>query len=311
MEEMKSAVTKKFKGAILLLSLVFLGAWAVAAPARDLSPAEESSLFSFSDLGAVDLSPKTVTVEVYAAPDPELADCRRALPLAWEQVQQFYARLGVNLVQAPAAPEPGPLAPGQRLRIELLPDKQWLNRSFKAFDVAPPFRLRFLQVCKNKCAFAHLPLSVVHISFKRFQDAEPDQDCREVGPNRNWLANLLIHELGHLMGLYHVNEFTNDPVATGATDAAVTNFMGPDIAFKPRLGFVEFQRRLIHSYLGGGKVFQQYQQVNFDPLRYLELVKQYNGFKEPAPAKASKMAQRVKKKKIKTFDGSDNEEDDD
>jgi hypothetical protein len=288
---MKIAITKKITGASLILSLVFLGALAAGVPARDLSPGDEAALFSLADLGPVDLSPKTVTVEVYAAPDPELADCRRALPLAWEQVQQFYRRMGVNLVQAPAAPEPGPLAPGKRLRLELLPDKLWLARSFKAFEVEPPFRLRFLQVCKNKCAFAHLPLSVIHISFKRYQDAEPDSESREPGPNRNWLANLLIHELGHLMGLYHVNEFTNDPIACGAMDASLPNFMSQDIAFKSRLGVEEFQKRFLHSYLGGGKVFQQYQQVDFDPLRYLELVKKYNGFREPLPAKAARIAQ--------------------
>ena len=47
------------------------------------------------------------------------------------------------------------------------------------------------------------------------------------------------------------------------------NFMSHDIAFKSSLGFVDFQKRLIHSYLGGGRVFQQYQQVNFDALSYL------------------------------------------
>jgi hypothetical protein len=37
----------------------------------------------------------------------------------------------------------------------------------------------------------------------------------------------------------------------------------------------------VHSYLSGGKVFQQYRYVNFDPLRYLELVKLHNNYQEP------------------------------
>ena len=101
---------------------------------------------------------------------PELADCRRMLAQVWEQVRQFYARMGVNLVEVSGQAQPGPLAPAKRLRIELLPDRQWLNQSFKAFDVAPPFQLRFLQVCLDKCAFAHLQLSTIHVSFKRFQE---------------------------------------------------------------------------------------------------------------------------------------------
>ena len=54
------------------------------------------------------------------------------------------------------------------------------------------------------------------------------------------------------------------------------------------LGFVDFQKRLIHSYLGGGRASKQYQQVNFDALNYLEMVKRYNGYKESPPVKTAK-----------------------
>lgn len=299
-------------GAVAVLILVLgLGPPAKGGEARQLTSREEAALFSLTDLGPVDLSPKTVTVEVYVSPAAELLECRRMLAQVWDQVQRFYAPMGVNLVSVPGNPGPGLLAPAQRLRIELLADKEWLNKSYKAFDVAPPFRLRFLQVCRDKCAFAHLPLSVVHISFKRFKDAEFSSDPRKAELNRHWLANLLIHELGHLLGLYHFHEFTDDPVATAPRERRVPNFMGHRIAFKPALGFVEVQRRLIHSYLGRGKVYEQYRQVNFDPLRYLELVKLHNGFHEPLP-KVAKMAQKVKQKgKNKTFDGDDDEDDDD
>jgi len=96
-------------GVALVLVLV-LGS-AAMVPARSLDSREEAALFSLGDLGPVDLSPKTVTVEVYVAPEAELADCRRMLALVWEQVAQFYARMGVNLVQAPGQAQSGALAP--------------------------------------------------------------------------------------------------------------------------------------------------------------------------------------------------------
>jgi hypothetical protein len=179
--------------------------------------------------------------------------------------------------------------------------------------VAPPFQLRFLQVCLDKCAFAHLQLSTIHVSFKRFKKAEFSTDPKDAGLNRHWLANLLIHELGHLLGLYHSFEFTNDPVALEAKAAKGPNFMSHDIAFKSTLGFVDFQKRLIHSYLSGGRVFQQYRQADFDALKYLELVKRYNNFQEPPPTKfpkPAKMSYRVKSDKIKTFDDDDDDDDD-
>jgi hypothetical protein len=299
---------------ILVLVLLLVGAlWGTMAQARSLDSREEAALFSLGDLGLVDLSPKTVIVELYVAPDEELAECRRMLALVWEQVRQFYARMNVNLVEAPGQAQPGPLAPAKRLRIELLTDRQWLNQSFKAFDVAPPFQLRFLQVCLDKCAFAHLQLSTIHVSFKRFKKAEFSTNPKDAGLNRHWLANLLIHELGHLLGLYHSFEFTNDPVAIEAKAAKTPNFMSHDIVFKSTLGFVDFQKRLIHSYLGGGRVFQQHQQVNFDPLNYLDLVKRYNGYQESPPvktAKAAKISLRVKPDRIKTFDDDDEDDED-
>jgi hypothetical protein len=308
---MRSVKTKYIWGVALVLGLALLG---TLAQARSLDSREEAALFSLSDLGPVDLSSKTVTVEVYVAPDGELADCRRMLAQVWEQVRQFYARMDVNLVEVSGTAQPGPLAPAKYLRIELLPDRQWLNKSFKAFEVAPPFQLRFLQVCLDKCAFAHLQLSTIHVSFKRFRKAEFSADSKDAGLNRHWLANLLIHELGHLLGLYHSFEFTNDPVAIEAGATQTPNFMSHDIAFKSTLGFVEFQKRLIHSYLGGGRVFQQHQQVNFDPLNYLDLVKRYNDFQESPPiktGKAGKMSYRIKSDKIKTFDDDDEDDEDD
>ncbi len=293
-------------GAVLLVMLI-LGLAGVSGAAGPLNQPQEKALFSMADLGAVDLSTKTVTVEIFVSPDSELNACRRMLPLAWERVQQFYAHLGVNLVQAPGQADPGALAPAQRLRIEFLPHKEWLNRSFKAFNVAPPFRLRFLQVCRDKCAFAHLPLSTIHISFRRFEETELKPGKAQ--QNRDWLANLMIHELGHLLGLYHAHEFANDQIPE-FLPGRTPNFMSQKIAFKSRLGFVDLQKRMIHSFLSKGKVFQQYQYVEFDPLRYLELLKTHNGYREPV--KGGKMAQRVKKSgNPRTFDDDDVDDEED
>ncbi len=283
---MKFIGARQFCGAGLIALLALVLPLAAAVPAWSLQETsqEEAALFSYRDLGAVDLSPKKLEVEVYVSPSPELAACRRMLSLVEDQVQQFYARLGVNLVYCPAGPKPGALAPAQRLRVELLSDREWLDASSKAFAVAPPLRLRFLQVCLGKCAFAHLPLSVTQISFKRYAEAQPGGDPGDGSLNRNWLANLLCHELGHLMGLYHPEEFVNGPIPVRLPDRDRTaNFMSQEIAFKKAVGFVEFQRLLVHSYLGKGKVYQQYQYVNFDPMRCLELVKLYNGYREPLP----------------------------
>ncbi len=291
---------------MLFLTLVSSG-----AAARQLPPQEEAALFSLADLGPVDFSPKTVQVEIFISPDPDLYPCRLMLPGVWAGVQDFYRRLGVNLEKIEGLDEPGPLAPAAYLRVELLNHKAWLARSFKAFDVQPPFRLRFLQVCKDKCAFAHLPLSVVHVSFKTFQEMEFSTKPGDEPLNQKWLANLLIHELGHLLGLYHADEFVNDPIPEVLPDGKTADFMSQQIASRTDLGWVDFQKSIIHSYLGRGKIYQQYAQVDFDPLNYLKLIKRYNGYREPgAPSKAG-TKKYGKKGNPKTCDDDDDNDNDD
>ncbi len=243
--------------------------------------AEEAALFSLADLKPLNETPKTLTVEIYAAPAEEMGPFVRMFPYAWQKVTGFYRRMGVTLIQIPASAPPGPLEPARRLRLEALTYREWLTRSYQAFNVAPPFRLSFLSVCQNKFAFAHLPLSVIHFSFRRFQNAVLTNEPGGARLNQHLLANIIIHELGHLMGLYHAHEFVNDPVEEFLPDGKTPNFMSHYLTHPGELGFVPWQQAVVHSYLEKGKVYEQYRRVDFDPLRYLELVKQYNGFREP------------------------------
>jgi hypothetical protein len=267
--------------------LLFLAIFVVGAPveAAELLPSQEAALFSHADLGPVDTSPKRVTVEVYVSPHPELNSFHRLVPQAWPGVYTFYARMGVLLEMVPGLPEPGTLEPRKRLRFEALNHKEWMSRTCKAFQVAPLFRSRFMAFCQNKYAFAHPHLSTIQLDFDRFQNDILSDRPGETKTNPERLTNLIIHELGHLFGLYHAHEFVNDPVQDFLPDGETPNFMSHFLTEPRGLGFVEFQKRQVHSYLSGGKVFQQFRQVDFDPLRYLELVKLHNNYQEPKSKK--------------------------
>jgi len=294
--------------ALSFLWLVFPASILAETEDSGLDPQSEAALYALSGLGPVDLNPKTVQVEVYVSPDLEMQGFLRLLPEVWPRVQRFYRRLDVNLVQTPGRGAPGALTPARHLRLEVLPHQQWLQRSFQAFKVAPPFRFRFLKVCEDKYAFAHLPLSVIHFSFGHFNrdilSSEPGAEPQ----NRQWLANLLSHELGHLLGLYHAHEFVNDPIPEMLPDGKTPNFMSHHLAEAGELGFVGFQKLLVHSYLSQGKVYQQYRQVEFDPLRYLELIKRHNGFREPNP---HKKAPRVESQACQGLEDDEDEEEED
>jgi hypothetical protein len=282
-EKSKAMRKKIFLGSclgLLFLTLSVMGTRVRSA--EPLSASQVAALFSMADLGPVDLSPKRVTVEVYASPHPDLSSFQVLFPLAWPIVQAFYAKMGVILEMVPGKAKAGDLSPGKHLRLEALTHDEWLDRTFMAFQVEPPYRARFLRVCQDKYAFAHLNLSAIHMDFKHIQKDILSSRHREARYNPEKLANLIIHELGHLFGLYHANEFVNDPVPETLPDGRTPDFMSQNLA-QPELGFVEYQKRLVHSYLSGGKVFQQYRYVDFDPLNYLEFLKRYNNYQEPKP----------------------------
>jgi hypothetical protein len=264
-------------------SLLFLAILVMVAPAgaADLLSPQEATLFSHNDLGEVDLSPKRVTVEVYVSPLPELNSFYRLFSQAWPSVHNFFARMGILLEKIPGQLEPGSLVAGKRLRLEALTHKEWLSRTCKAFEVEPLFRSQFVAFCQNKYAFAHPHLSIIHFDFNRFQQDVLKDRPGEAKYNPERLANLIIHELGHLFGLYHTHEFVNDPIHDFLPDGETPNFMSHYLTEPGGLGFTEFQKRLVHSYLSGGKVFEQFRQAGFDPLRYLNLLKLHNKYQEP------------------------------
>jgi len=284
-KKMWKKISPSFGVGLLVSAILLMGVQ--VGSAEPLTYAQEAALFSLADLGQVDTSPKRVVVEIHASPTPELNSFHRLLPQAWSMVRNFYARMGVLVEMVPGGPAPGKLETGKRLRFEALTHKEWLAATFKAFQVAPPFRLRFLAVCQDKYAFAHLNLSTIHLDYRRFRDEICGTKPGEARYSPERLANLIIHELGHLFGLYHAHEFVNDPIAEFLSDGKTANFMSHYLVKPGGLGFVDFQKRLVHSYLSGGKVFQQYRQVDFDPLRYLELLKLHNRYQEPEPDKTT------------------------
>lgn len=294
-------------GALLLCLLLILSAGAGGGTTIPLTPQEEAALYSLKNLSPVDLTPKRVKVEVYIPNVSETAAFIRLWSKVWPRVQSFYARMNVFPEQVPGQLRPGPLTPAQRLRLEVLPQKEWLARTFQAFNVAPPFQLRFLKVCENKYAFAHLPLSTVHFSYQRFAQAVLSSEPGSEPANVTWLANLIIHELGHLFSLYHAHEFTNDPVQEYLPDGRTPNFMSHHLTGDGDMGFVEFQKLMVHSYLSGGKVFQQLRLVEFDPLRHLDLLKRHNGFKEPPADRPPRTAPKA----FGDYTEDDDDDDDD
>ena len=103
----------------------------------------------------------------------------------------------------------------------------------------------------------------------------------------NQEAQSICHEIGHLFGLWHSFNFTDDPVEdyVDHPKKSIPNFMSyrpsneledPDLGF----GFNIFQVQQMHSFLSKGAVYEEVKKENYDFSRYLNNVKENCNYKE-------------------------------
>lgn len=101
--------------------------------------------------------------------------------------------------------------------------------------------------------------------------------------NRMRVGSNVTHELGHLFGLSHTQEFKDDPIEDylpgekNSKGRKIPNCMSykwevESKKYRLGCGFTEWQKKLMHSYLSGGKVKKGWESVGFYHTRYHKLV---------------------------------------
>jgi len=93
-------------------------------------------------------------------------------------------------------------------------------------------------------------------------------------------AKRLVHEIGHIAGLWHSHEWRNDGIEDMVN--GVPNVMSyNDAVLKGRYGFdmAESQKAHMRAYFEGGKPFQDMKRCGFDFVRYLDEIKRQRNYK--------------------------------
>ena len=87
------------------------------------------------------------------------------------------------------------------------------------------------------------------------------------------LVSTINHELGHMFGLFHSDLFESDLFPTynanGLPNCMFSALEAPDSKFITGCSFTDLQRRMMHSYLSKGNVYQAYQAVGFEGSDYM------------------------------------------
>ncbi|MBI4454071.1 hypothetical protein HY636_05500 [Candidatus Woesearchaeota archaeon] len=262
-----------------------------------VSEPSTKELFKLDDFDNVDISEKTIRIDVDGKFFSAFGD-------EWDSVLKdvlkFYASGRIQLdFEIVDSINYQVLEPGKHIAIVVL-DAEEFNKlaDEKTYGTA--------ELPKNVCYFPSdllarvLGLQVSDISKKLevlqkeltdilTQEKEGTISAETSNENTNPLPNthfrlstILLHELAHLFGLYHSNNYVNDTIPNKSD--GLPNCMKPiEFESDPTKGclFEDVQMKLMHSYLSGGKVFQAYKLVGFDTRKYNFLIGYVNNYNTP------------------------------
>lgn len=92
----------------------------------------------------------------------------------------------------------------------------------------------------------------------------------------------LVHEIGHLAGLYHPTDFPNTKIpkeVDGRTNV-MCRLLPPSLGGKYGFDLTEEQLETVESYFSKGKQFQIFKENNFNTFSYLDHVEESEGYQE-------------------------------
>lgn len=242
-------------GALALCALL-------ASPAQALQNTPEESVyvllsrymkireFDVDRIGKVALSQKNLYVHIKIAPG---AEDFNAISETFEVVRQFYSRRKINIVYSSQELEPA----YDKINIMILPQEQYdllfppernekydPNQHMNTLHPQPEFFY--------SAGTAQIEGRDVYI---RFRDADHDMRYRDL-VTRHY-ANTLKHEIGHMLGLYHTDDVTDDSITDHIGDAHNVMYPGsPSFFADDYIEFTPLQDKLIHSFMEKGKVWK-------------------------------------------------------
>ncbi len=253
-------------------------------------------LYDLRNLNGVDLSQKYVTVDVAGA---EMA-LGKEKEKVMEYVKKEYKKLGINLdFHFVNYINKSSLEYTKHLGL-IFEDTSTFKNNPNWYGYAKRIE-KTCYVSLSKTFGYYLKASLGSFSSTGADTLRKEKENID-RVNRRIVASNVTHELGHLFGLSHTHEFKDDPIddyLTGEKNSKgrkIPNCMSyksevESKKYRLGCGLVEWQKKIMHSYLSNGKVKKCLELVGFYHKKYHRLVSyssDYNFFPKKIAIKKTK-----------------------
>lgn len=229
-------------------------------------------LFDLRGLLNVDLSPKYIRVDVEGT-EFALSNEKEAV---LKHIKDFYKEQDVYLdFHLVDLIDKKKLNPPTHIGLNFSYDSTFIKRPmWKGFARRPIIAHISAEVCLEYYTHAHFKEG--EVTFRILKE-------RIDKVNRQRIASISVHELGHIFGLFHSHTFSDDPIAD-YLDEKVPNCMSykwevDSHKYPLGCGFVGWQKKMIHSYLSKGNVYEGWKLVNYNYPDYYSLVSHSSKYK--------------------------------